>query len=189
MRAKRATFTFWVDKSSSKIVHFDESWQPELFGQTVYPEGLLFIGETLVESAKNEKFKCDILGNFQTLWERKCPNSLKSGLEDSRVPIYGSHTTNFCRRCSSFVRYWKRPCLLKKLADFKLYRCCCSSSEFMIYFWPCPCQKWRVNSSIVASQKRFRVINLPLTVSSQSCHAKAIIKSHKWDGELHFQDL
>ena len=65
-RAKRATFTFWVDKSSlkmPKIVYFGE-----IYGQTVLPDWSILIGQKLVEMPKLKKFKCDIFGNFQTLW-------------------------------------------------------------------------------------------------------------------------
>ena len=50
LRAKRATFTFWLDKSSLKM--------PKI-GQ---------FDEFLVENAKMDKFKLDILGDFQTMW-------------------------------------------------------------------------------------------------------------------------
>ena len=50
LRAKRATFTFWLDKSSLKM--------PKI-GQ---------FDEFLVENAKMNKFKLDILGDFQTMW-------------------------------------------------------------------------------------------------------------------------
>ena len=39
----------------------------EACGQTVLPDRSVLIGQKLVENAKNEKFKCDILGDFQTL--------------------------------------------------------------------------------------------------------------------------
>ena len=31
----------------------------------------VLIGQKLVENAKIQKFKCDILSNFQTMWKRK----------------------------------------------------------------------------------------------------------------------
>ena len=37
-------------------------------GQTVLPGRSLLIGQKLVKNAKIEKLKCDILGDFQTLW-------------------------------------------------------------------------------------------------------------------------
>ena len=40
-----------------KIVYFGE-----------LPERLVLIGQKLVENAKIQKFKCDILSNFQTMW-------------------------------------------------------------------------------------------------------------------------
>ena len=42
-------------------------WKPEACGQTVLPDRSVLIGQKLVESAKIEKFKCDILSYFQTM--------------------------------------------------------------------------------------------------------------------------
>ena len=47
---------------------FASFWKPEACGQTVLPDRSLLIGQKLVENAKIQKFKCDILSNFQTLW-------------------------------------------------------------------------------------------------------------------------
>ena len=41
--------------------------KPEACGQVVLPDRSVLIGQKLVENAKIEKFKCDILGDFQTL--------------------------------------------------------------------------------------------------------------------------
>ena len=43
-------------------------WKPEACGQTVLPDRSVLIGQKLVENAKIQKFKCDILDDFQTLW-------------------------------------------------------------------------------------------------------------------------
>ena len=43
-------------------------WKPEASGQTVLPDRSVLIGQKLVENAKIEKFKCDILSNFWTMW-------------------------------------------------------------------------------------------------------------------------
>ena len=43
-------------------------WKPEACGQTELPDRSVLIGLKLVENAKIQKFKCDILGDFQTLW-------------------------------------------------------------------------------------------------------------------------
>ena len=42
-------------------------WKPKACGQTELPDRSVLIGQKLVEHAKIEKFKCDILGDFQTL--------------------------------------------------------------------------------------------------------------------------
>ena len=39
----------------------------EACGQTVLPDRSVLIGQKLVENAKIQKLKCDILSNFQTL--------------------------------------------------------------------------------------------------------------------------
>ena len=73
LRAKRATFTFLVDKSKlkmSKMVHFGEFLKT--CGQTVLPDKLILIGQKLVENVKMQTFKCDILSIFQTMWESGC---------------------------------------------------------------------------------------------------------------------
>ena len=46
-------------------------WKPEACGQTVLPDRSVLKGQGLVENAKIQKFKCDILSNFQTMWESK----------------------------------------------------------------------------------------------------------------------
>ena len=42
-------------------------WKLEAWGQTVLPDRSVLIGQKLVENAKIQKFKCDILGDFQTM--------------------------------------------------------------------------------------------------------------------------
>ena len=39
----------------------------EACGQTLLPDRSVLIGQKLVENAKIQKFKCDILSNFQTM--------------------------------------------------------------------------------------------------------------------------
>ena len=43
-------------------------WKPKACGQTVLPDRSFLIGQKLVENGKIQKFKCDILSNFQTMW-------------------------------------------------------------------------------------------------------------------------
>ena len=59
-----------VDKRLSKmlkIVNLASFWKTEACSQTVLPERSVFIGQKLMENAKIEKFKWDILSNIQTL--------------------------------------------------------------------------------------------------------------------------
>ena len=51
-----------------KIVSFGK---PVTWGQTVLPDRSISIGQILVENGKIKKFKWDIFGDFQTLWN--CP--------------------------------------------------------------------------------------------------------------------
>ena len=46
-------------------------WKPEACGQTVLPDMSILLGQKLVKNAKFQKFKCDILSNFQTMWVSK----------------------------------------------------------------------------------------------------------------------
>ena len=43
-------------------------WKPEACGQTVLPDRSILLGQKLLENAKIQKFKWDILEDFQTLW-------------------------------------------------------------------------------------------------------------------------
>ena len=43
-------------------------WKPEDCSQTVLPDRSILIGQKLVENAKIQKFKFDILSNFHTMW-------------------------------------------------------------------------------------------------------------------------
>ena len=47
-------------------------WKPEASGQTVLPDRLVLIWQKLVENAKIQKFKCDILSDFQTMCPALC---------------------------------------------------------------------------------------------------------------------
>ena len=49
------------------MVQFGEFLKPKACGQTELPDRSVLIGQKLVENAKIEKFKCGILGDFQTL--------------------------------------------------------------------------------------------------------------------------
>ena len=49
------------------MVHFGEFLKPEACGQTELPDKSVLIAQKSMENAKIQKFKCDILSNFQTL--------------------------------------------------------------------------------------------------------------------------
>ena len=81
LRAKRATFTFWVDKSyfkMPKMVHFGEFLKTWSLQSNRVTRQVSFIGQKLVENAIIQRFKCDILGDFQTLY---CLHSLWKWLD------------------------------------------------------------------------------------------------------------
>ena len=44
-------------------------WKPEAFGQKVLPDISILLRQRLAENAKIEKFECDILGDFQTMFD------------------------------------------------------------------------------------------------------------------------
>ena len=43
-------------------------WKTEACGQAVLPDRSILKGQKMVENAKIEKLKCDILSDFQTKW-------------------------------------------------------------------------------------------------------------------------
>ena len=49
------------------MVQFGSFGKPKACGQTELPDRSISIGQKLVENAKIERLKCDILGDFQTL--------------------------------------------------------------------------------------------------------------------------
>ena len=63
--AREASYAYFLSGQNfikkPKMVNFDE------FLQTVLPDRSLLIGQKLVENVKIEKFKWDIMSNFQTL--------------------------------------------------------------------------------------------------------------------------
>ena len=59
-----------VNKKCQKSSILASFWKPEPCGQTVLPDRPFIIGQKWVENAKIPKFKCDILGDFQTLCKK-----------------------------------------------------------------------------------------------------------------------
>ena len=51
----------------AKLINFESFYIPEACSQIVLPDRSILIGHKLVENAKIDKLKCDILGDFQTL--------------------------------------------------------------------------------------------------------------------------
>ena len=47
-----------------------KGFEKMVYGQAVLPDMSILIWQKLVENAKIKKFKCDNLGDFQTLWNR-----------------------------------------------------------------------------------------------------------------------
>ena len=45
-------------------------WKREACGQIVLPDKSILIGQKLLKNAQIEKFKCDILSDFQTMCSR-----------------------------------------------------------------------------------------------------------------------
>ena len=93
---KKSNFTVWIENPRKSLIqnrersklrfHFEWTkfnekcqklsilasfWKPEACSQTVLRDRSVLMGQKLVENAKIQKFKCDILGDFQTLCKRK----------------------------------------------------------------------------------------------------------------------
>ena len=69
LQAKRATFT-WVDKKWlkwPKMTNFDEFLKTLILRSNSVTRQVTFNKQKLVKNAKIQKFKCDILGDFQSL--------------------------------------------------------------------------------------------------------------------------
>ena len=69
LRAKRATFPFWVDKGSLKMVNFGEFLKIWSLLSNSVTRQVNFNWTKIGENAKIETLKCDILDDFQTLWK------------------------------------------------------------------------------------------------------------------------
>ena len=54
-------------KNAKKWSNLTSFWQTEATFQTVLPATPPLVGQKLMKNAKIEKFRCDILGDFQTL--------------------------------------------------------------------------------------------------------------------------
>ena len=65
-------------KNAKNVSILASFWKPEACGQTVLPDRSISKGQKLVENAKIQKFKCDILGDFQTLWSFRVTFILKN---------------------------------------------------------------------------------------------------------------
>ena len=58
---------FGVTKVNQKCSNLASFRKVEACGQTVLPDRSVLIGQKLAENAKVQKFKCDIMSNFQTM--------------------------------------------------------------------------------------------------------------------------
>ena len=67
------------------------------WGQTVLPDKSILIRQKMMKNAKMEKLKCDILGDFQTLWP--CCSSVTRQVN---FKINGK-----CQNWKTFMRYFR----------------------------------------------------------------------------------
>ena len=95
-------------------------WKPEAFGQTVLPDRSISnsIRQKLAKNIKIQKFKCDILGDFQTLWcclMKICDIKIKINrlFIFEKCPIQKS-------RCRFSFKSFKRLSKKRAKADFLL---------------------------------------------------------------------
>ena len=77
--ASEASFHFeWtiVKQKCQKWYNLPSFWKPEVGGQTLFPDRSVLIGQKLVENANIQKFRCEILSNFQTMWDAKAVDDM-----------------------------------------------------------------------------------------------------------------
>ena len=96
-------------KNPKKWSNLASLWKPEACGQAVLPDRSVLIGQKLVENDKIQKFKCDILSNFQTMWKRKKPFEKKcywsldwSLPKDGQNVLFTLVSFHECRRLDPF---------------------------------------------------------------------------------------
>ena len=65
----------WIE--NAKNSQFGEFMKIDVCGQTVLPNRLILIWQIMVEDAKIEKLKWDILDDFETMWVVECLFCLK----------------------------------------------------------------------------------------------------------------
>ena len=71
LRAKRATFTFWVDNSSLKMpkkIHFGEFLKTRILPSNSVTRQFTFNRGKNGRKCQNINNQCDILSGFQTFW-------------------------------------------------------------------------------------------------------------------------
>ena len=95
----------------TKIVNLASFWKTEAGSQIVLPDRSTLIWQKLVENAKIEKIKCDILSNFHTMWTRKISRPCGVNLEDLPPDhiltrfMRGGFSTLFFRKTCFFKRH------------------------------------------------------------------------------------
>ena len=60
-------------------------WKRETCGQIVLPDRSILVGQKMVENAKSEKFKWDILCDFQTMCARRGSDNSTLNFESSQI--------------------------------------------------------------------------------------------------------
>ena len=75
--ASEASYASKVELKMPKIVNLASLWKPDVCSQTVLPNRLILIWQIMVENAKIEKLKWDILDDFETMWVVECLFCLK----------------------------------------------------------------------------------------------------------------
>ena len=104
-------------------------WKPEACGQTVLPDRSILIGQKLVENAKMEKFKWDILRNFQTIWSTNT---------NSILAVYFEVAFAFISRPKCNLRHWEQTKWMNFQSDenkFYFKVSCCLELQ-KTYFLP-----------------------------------------------------
>ena len=101
-----------------KMLNLASFWKHGACGQIVLPDRLVLIGQKLVENAKIQKFKCNILRYFQTMPSNVWwyfVSKVRHGVQKSPVwYCIKRHLTSF-NRDSFSVRFFMPKCIISRV--------------------------------------------------------------------------
>ena len=111
-----------------KMVHFGEFLKTWSLRSNSVPDRSVLIRKKLVENAKIQRFKCDILGDFQTLW--KGSKIVENVPENQGTFFLGTWKGLFCRqknntcfactKCNITEKNMKHPAMLARDRELQI---------------------------------------------------------------------